>query len=83
MCSGASSSGEGEAVIEERQDMIKGDVKDNLIENNRKSWKNATENCRIYSDSFESDKKRRRDFHGKYNNAFRLYYDLNSFQNEE
>ena len=73
MCSGASSSGEGEAVIEEGQDMIKGEVKHNLIENNRKQWKNETENCRIYSDSVESDKKRRRDLHGEYDNAFRLY----------
>ena len=71
MAAGASSSGggvegegKGEVVGEEGKDMIKGDEKDNSKYDDSKSWQSATENCRVLSGSFESDKKRRRDSHG-------------------
>ena len=71
MAAGASSSGggvegegEGEVVGEEGKDMIKGDERDNSKYDDSKSWQSATENCRVSSGSFESDKKRRRDSHG-------------------
>ena len=73
LAAGASSSGggvegegegEGEVVGEEGKDMIKGDQKDNSKYDDSKSWQSATENCRVLSGSFESDKKRRRDSHG-------------------
>ena len=71
LAAGASSSGggvegegEGEVVGEEGKDMIKGDEKDNSKYSDSKSWQSATENCRVLSGSFESDKKRRRDSHG-------------------
>ena len=71
LAAGASSSGggvegegEGEGVGEEGKDMIKGDQKDNSKYDDSKPWQTATENCRVLSGSFESDKKRRRDSHG-------------------